>query len=199
MPSTSGARHVPMPFGAMPEPDVVNALVEQHMLIRDLMAQVLLGPADERQETFHHLVTLLSVHETAEEEVVHPAARQVADHQTGVVQDRLQEEHTAKEMLEELDGMAVDDPRFEGLFRRLRAAVLTHAVSEQHYEFNRLRQHLPDEERATMRMLVAAAERTAPTHPHAGVESATANLIVGPMAAVVDRVRDAIREARKEA
>ncbi len=37
-----------------------------------------------------------------------------------------------------------------------------------------------------------AAEATAPTHPHPGTESATANAAVGPFAAIADRVRDAM-------
>lgn len=40
---------------------------------------------------------------------------------------------------------------------------------------------------------VKTAEAFAPTHPHAGVESATANLAAGPIAAIVDRVRDAMQ------
>ena len=34
--------------------------------------------------------------------------------------------------------------------------------------------------------------RTAPTRPHAGVESQVANLTAGPFAAMLDRARDAI-------
>ncbi|TDD20689.1 hemerythrin domain-containing protein, partial [Actinomadura sp. KC06] len=43
---------------------------------------------------------------------------------------------------------------------------------------------------------VRAAEATAPTHPHPGTESATKNMLAGPMVAMVDRVRDLIRDAR---
>jgi hypothetical protein len=32
----------------------------------------------------------------------------------------------------------------------------------------------------------------APTRPHPGVESAAANILVGPFAAMLDRTRDAI-------
>jgi len=46
-----------------------------------------------------------------------------------------------------------------------------------------------------MRTLVRAAEKTAPTHPHAGVESAKANMLLGPPTAIIDRARDAIRAA----
>jgi hypothetical protein len=46
-----------------------------------------------------------------------------------------------------------------------------------------------------MGMAVKAAEAMAPTHPHAGVESAKSNVLVGPYAAMVDRAGDVIREA----
>jgi hypothetical protein len=46
-----------------------------------------------------------------------------------------------------------------------------------------------------MASTVRVAEKIAPTRPHPGVESATKNLLLGPPAAIVDRVRDAIRGA----
>jgi hypothetical protein len=43
------------------------------------------------------------------------------------------------------------------------------------------------------------AEAMAPTHPHKmAPESAAGNLLVGPFVAMVDRVRDALRDARKD-
>lgn len=189
-------RHIEMPFGEFPPPDVVTTLIAQHMLIRDMMAEVLTGAGQQRKETFRRLVTLLSVHETAEEEVVHPVARKLAEAEGAVVEDRLAEEHQAKQLLEELDGMDPDDATFLPKFSMLRKSVLDHAVSEQRYEFNRIRQQAGVAQRANMRALVTAAEITAPTHPHAGIESAKANLALGPVAAVMDRARDAIRAAR---
>jgi hypothetical protein len=35
----------------------------------------------------------------------------------------------------------------------------------------------------------------APTHPHPGVESQAANMAAGPMAALIDRTRDAVKSA----
>jgi hypothetical protein len=188
--------HVDMPYGVLPPPDIVEYLVGQHMLIRDLAAEVVLSTGHQRREAFRELVRLLSVHETAEEEVVHPAARRAVADGDLVVGDRLQEEREAKELLRRLDGMDVDAPEFLPQFQRLRTAVVSHALYEQRYEFSRMRQHLPTVVRASMRTLAKAAEAGAPTHPHPGVESATANALVGPVAAIVDRARDAIRAAR---
>ena len=49
-----------------------------------------------------------------------------------------------------------------------------------------------DDER--MARAVEAAEAIAPTRPHPGVESPIANLALGPVVAVVDKARDAIRK-----
>jgi hypothetical protein len=43
-----------------------------------------------------------------------------------------------------------------------------------------------------MARAVRFAESTAPTRPHAGLESAGPNLLVGPFTAMLDRARDAI-------
>jgi hypothetical protein len=42
---------------------------------------------------------------------------------------------------------------------------------------------------------VRAAEAIAPTRPHPDVESAKANLAVGPFASMLDRARDTIKQA----
>jgi hypothetical protein len=46
-----------------------------------------------------------------------------------------------------------------------------------------------------MAKAVVAAEGIAPTRPHAGVESAKANFVVGPFASMLDRARDLIGAA----
>lgn len=194
-----GDGHVSMPFGVLPAPDIVDLLIRQHMEARDLATEVLTTSGKDRESAFHALVRLLSVHETAEEEVVHPAARRAMTDGDLVVDDRLEEERRAKELLKQLDGMDVDDPEFLPGFEQLRAAVISHALYEQRYEFSRLRQHLPTSVRGSMRLLAQAAEATAPTRPHPGVQSATANSLLGPAAAIVDRTRDAIRAVRSSA
>lgn len=198
-PRPRGDGHVEMPYGVLPPPDIVDYLVDQHMQIRDLAYEVLRTGGDRRREAFTSLVSLLSVHETAEEEVVHPAARGALAALQPLVDARLTEEREAKEMLQRLEDLDVEDPEFEPLFQQLRTAVISHALYEQRYELSRLRQHLPTAQRATMRGLAAAAERTAPTHPHPSAQSATANMLVGPLASIVDRTRDAIRDAIRAA
>jgi hypothetical protein len=66
--------------------------------------------ATQQQELFEDLVRLLAVHETAEEEVVHPTARRKLDHGDEVVESRLHEEDEAKRALTELYDLGVEHP-----------------------------------------------------------------------------------------
>jgi hemerythrin superfamily protein len=177
----------------MEESDVIDLLLRQHALIRDVFDEVETASASERREAFQRLVRLLAVHETAEEEIVHPYARRVIDGGDEVVEERLREENEAKHLLSHLDEMGPEDPLFLEKLEILRAAVFAHAEAEERYEFTQLRAHTSEAERRAMAVGVKAAEAMAPTHPHPGVESVTKNLLVGPPLAMMDRVRDVIR------
>lgn len=172
---------------------VVTLLIAQHSMIRDLFAEVKRTRDAEQRETFERLVRLLAVHETAEEEVVHPLSRQQPGGD-GVVDDRLAEERQAKEMLQRLEEIGPGGAGFEPLLEELRIAVLTHARAEERYEFVQLQHRSSPEHLSRLATVVRSAEAVAPTHPHPGAESATANLVMGPFLAVSDRVRDAVRK-----
>jgi hypothetical protein len=62
---------------------------------------------------FEDLVRLLAVHETAEEEAVHPTARRKLDHGEEAVENRLYEEDEAKRALAELYDLGVEHPEFD--------------------------------------------------------------------------------------
>lgn len=151
--------------------------------------------AKNKQERFDELRAFLAVHETAEELIIHPRARK-ADGGDNIVDARLAEEHEAKETLAELEGLGVDDPSFLPKFTKLHTAVLAHADAEEREEFPLLERSVDSKMLERMVTALRAAEAIAPTHPHpkAG-ESATVNAMVGPLASVIDRTRDAVRNA----
>ncbi|MEU4221347.1 hemerythrin domain-containing protein [Actinoplanes sp. NPDC026623] len=176
--------------------DVVDLLLTQHARIEEQFLLVIGASGAARREAFEDLVRLLAVHETAEEELVHPLSRTIAD-SDAIIDDRLEEERQAKETLDALLDADVDSEGFETSLLLLRTAVLTHARQEERYEFPRLRAGIPAERLIALAPAVRAAEAAAPTRPHPGVESAKANLVAGPALAVVDRARDLIREAAR--
>jgi hemerythrin superfamily protein len=178
---------------ATPDDDVVALLMRQHGDIRNLFDEVAEG--DARQEAFRRLVRLLAVHETAEEEVVHPFVRRNVAGGDEVVEARLAEERSAKETLSALDDLETGDPKFLPRLRALRADVQEHARAEERYEFIHIRRNADAGALASLARGVKAAEAMAPTRPHPGVESAVANVALGPVAALMDRTRDAVRKA----
>jgi hemerythrin superfamily protein len=175
--------------------DVVDLLLEQHDQIKSLFSQLKMAEGDQKRELFEDLVRLLAVHESAEEEVVHPTARRKLTGGDEVVEQRLREEDEAKRELAELYDLGVDHPEFDPRLSRFAEAVIQHASSEESEEFLKLRATLSEDQLRRMAGAVRAAEAMAPTRPHpmAG-ESATANLVAGPPLALFDRVRDAVRD-----
>jgi hemerythrin superfamily protein len=178
----------------MQETDAVELLIRQHEEIRRLFQEVDEKKGDHRADAFERLCRFLAVHETAEEEVVHPVARRSLDNGDKVIDARLAEENESKEMLQTLEEMGTSARGFEALFGELRRAVLEHAEHEEHEEFPELRTRSAKELRV-MSAAIKAAEAFAPTHPHPGVETAAENLLVGPFAAVADRTKDVVRKA----
>ncbi|MFF5537792.1 hemerythrin domain-containing protein [Streptomyces cinerochromogenes] len=178
-----------------PDNDVVALLMRQHGDIRNLFDEVEQSQGEERRDAFRRLVRLLAVHETAEEEVVHPFVRRAVEGGEQIVSDRLAEEKSAKETLAALDDMDTDDPEFMPRLTQLRTEVQEHARAEERYEFAHIRRSTDVTNLAAMAKAVKAAEAMAPTRPHPGVQSATANVALGPVAALMDRTRDAVHKA----
>lgn len=178
----------------MPENDVVELLLHQHEQIRRLFTEVKNASQADRREAFDRLRRFLAVHETAEEMIVHPDARRTLPDGDRVVEARLAEEKAAKQTLEELERIDPADPAFLSKLAALKTAVLDHAEHEEREEFPHIKSSHSAARLKAMGLAVKAAEAMAPTHPHSGVESATANLLVGPYAAMMDRTRDVIRQ-----
>jgi hemerythrin superfamily protein len=173
--------------------DVVGFLKSQHEEIKGLFVQVIAASGSERKEIFADLRRLLAIHETAEEEVVHPRAKSELQNGEAIVSARLEEEHEAKKMLAALEKLDVDSAEFEEKIRAFRDDVIKHAEAEESEEFSQLAAELDGTQLSRMRKAAELAEKTAPTHPHPGVESRAANLVAGPFAAMLDRAKDLIR------
>jgi hemerythrin superfamily protein len=176
--------------------DVVSVVQRDHREIEQMMARVESSIDGERQDAFEELVRKLAIHETAEEEGVHPLLR---DSATDVVDPILSEEDAAKRRLSDLEGVNVSSGAFMEQFKLLKSDVLAHAQHEEQQEHPRLRAEESPEKLEQLGKMFETAERMAPTRPHASApESRAGNLALGPVLAVADRVRDAIRDARND-
>lgn len=172
--------------------DVIDVVQADHAEIKQLFGEVEAGGST-RAQAFQRLVTKLAVHETAEEEVVHPLARK-AKGGDSIVEPRLVEEDQGKKLLADLEKAGVDSPTFTAKFAELRTAVLAHAEHEEQEEHPLIRREVDDNARQSAATTFRAAEKLAPTHAHANApESAVGNMTVGLFVTVADRVRDALR------
>lgn len=173
--------------------DVVDFLKSQHREVESLLDQVEKGTGEGQKDAFQCLVRLLAVHETAEEEVVHPLAKQANGGQP-IVDSRLSEESEAKEVLAGLEKLDVGSSEFNQKFSSFASDVRSHASHEEQEEFPLITASNEPEQRERLAKMVEMAEKTAPTHPHPhGPDSAVGNLLVGPFASIADRVKDALR------
>jgi hemerythrin superfamily protein len=176
--------------------DLISMIREQHETIRELFAEVQRCDAGNREEAFQPLVRLLAVHETAEEEIVYPAIRKVGQVGITVAEERKTEEDKAKKTLAELEGMDASSTEFKTELSAFQLDVDQHARNEEMFVLPLLAQS-DHEQLQSMSKMFAVAEAMAPTHAHRmAPESAVGNMMVGPFVALVDRVRDAIRDAR---
>src|SRR5580658_4306144 len=92
----------------------------------------------ERSKAFFALRRLMAVHETAEEEIVHPAARRALPNGEAIVVARLQEENQVKRMLAELEKLDLDSVEFDSHFHELTKDVVAHAEAEEYEELEKL-------------------------------------------------------------
>ncbi|MFI6034341.1 hemerythrin domain-containing protein [Streptomyces sp. NPDC051315] len=175
--------------------DAVELLTAQHTRIRELFDEVVRTGGDERGRAFHDLVRLLTVHETVEEEVVHPFARGAVEGGERVVADRVLEEERAGRALARLDGMDPDAPEFLDLVAALRQDVLAHADNEERYEFAHFDRVADRGRLEELARAVRAAEALAPTRPHPGTDAAARDVAAASVPTVIDRTREAVRKA----
>ena len=170
---------------------VTEFLRRQHGEVRSMFAEMETAQGETRTQLFDCLRAFLAVHETAEEEVVHPAARKAGGE--AIVEARLAEEDEAKKELSELEKIGPDGQGFAQKFSAFKDAVDKHATAEEQELFPILDSKLDAETREAMTKKLQVAEKLAPTHPHPHApESAVGNMVLGPFVAMVDKVRDAI-------
>ncbi|MGK5447940.1 hemerythrin domain-containing protein [Streptomyces radiopugnans] len=181
--------------GAAAEEDVVALLMRRHEEIRERFDAVEAAAGDDgRRAAFRRLVRLVTAHETAEEEVVHPYARGAVEGGEEIVAARLEEERRTGEALLRLESMDCAGPgraAFLREFAALREEAEAHARAEERYEFPPLEAGGDPGWRRAMARAVRAAESAAPARPYPAAVPDGEDTGAGPFAAVVDRARDA--------
>lgn len=185
---------MPRSAETVPDPDtddIVVVLHTQHERIKGMFADVQSATGEARQDAFDSLRAFLAVHEAAEETLLRPVTRQAAGERVATA--RNEEEKEASTLLADLEDMDVASAEFADGLATLQAAVIRHAQSEEAEELPALVAEKTAEERSKLGKAFKAAEAIGPTHPHPSTTgSSTAQLVVGPFAAMFDRAKDLI-------
>jgi hemerythrin superfamily protein len=179
--------------------DLVDAILADHDEIRSLFTQFETAPDGQRAaDLWERVVRILAIHETAEEELLHPQVRRYVDGGDDEIDALLTEERAAKRELAGLEKLGPDAAEFGDRFSRFRRDVVAHAEREERAVLPALRASIEGEQLRRLRGAYLLAKRIAPTHAHAAAPtSAVGNFVVGPVVALVDRTRDAIHGMMK--
>lgn len=174
-----------------PVDDVVLLLAEDHRLVEQRLSQLSeAGPAT-RGELFWKLTNDLVRHEVAEEMVVYPELRALPGGEA-IADARIAEQSEAEEQLAKMEKMDAESPEFVRELATLKASVLEHAKAEEETAFAMLHAAVAPDKRIELGQRYVKAKDAAPTHPHPHApDTPTGNVVLGPVAALIDRVRDA--------
>ncbi|HWG23690.1 hemerythrin domain-containing protein [Actinospica sp.] len=174
----------------LPAGSVISVLLRQHAQIRDMFTAVQAASGQRRQELFDDLRELLAVHEGGEEMVLRPVSRRGPG--ARIADARNQEEDEAAHVLADLEKMDVSSRQFADQLAEFEKAVSAHAENEELEEFPTVQATHTEAELRALGEKLLKAESLAPTHPHpAAAGSPTAQRVVGPFAALLDKARDA--------
>ena len=175
---------------------IIGALRRDHQQIRKLFTRLEAASGKARRELFQRLAAELVRHEVAEEEILRPVSRRDAGE--AIANARIKEESRAEELLKDMEKLDPGSAEFASKLAKLRRDVERHADAEETKEFPRVVKKETTERLSQMGRAYEAAKKAAPTRPHPSTPNTpAANVLAGPFAAVLDRTRDAIRDALK--
>ncbi len=178
--------------------DVVDLLSTDHREFEQIFQQLegLRGATDpqsvqRKRELVDEVTIGLAKHSVAEETQVYPRVEKQVDEAEA---ERSKHEHAeAEETMKRLERMDADDPGFDGAVAELIAEIREHVAHEESRMFTELRATVPHDELVRMAEKVEAVKKIAPTRPHPLTpNNATVRAVAGPLASLLDHLRDAV-------
>ncbi len=180
--------------------DAIQLVKQDHRTVEQLFKQFeraeKAGRTAELRRVVEKVVKELSVHAAIEEQVLYPALRRGDASTEDEVLEALEEHHLVKLTLLELEKMSPEDERYCAKMTVLMESVRHHVEEEESELLPRLAKAFPPRDRKELGALLTQAKKAAPTHPHPGApDSPPGNLLAGALSALLDKGRDALRDA----
>ena len=178
--------------------DVVDVLTADHREFDRIFTELegLRGRSEpealrRKRELVDEVTIGLVKHSVAEETQVYPRVEKQVDKDEA---EHSKEEHAeAEETMKRLERMDAEDPGFDGAVAELIREIRHHVEHEEGRMFTELRASFSRKELVEMAEKVEAVKKIAPTRPHPMTPNeAGVRLAVGPVASLLDHLRDAV-------
>jgi hemerythrin superfamily protein len=176
--------------------DAITLLKQDHKTVEKLFKRFEKAkqPAEQRKVAEKALKEL-SVHAAIEEMLFYPAVRDRVPDAEEMVLESLEEHHIVKWVLSELEDMKPDHERFKAKMTVMMENVRHHVEEEESELFPQVRRAVGRKELGELGDAMEKAKKTAPTRPHPKApDTPPGNLVAGPTAAVVDKVKTKAKE-----
>jgi hemerythrin superfamily protein len=111
--------------------DVIAVIASQHEHVKKLLEAVRQETGHRRATAFHALRLTLALHETAEEQAIHPQALHQLGPYERAATNRIAEEQAAGQTIAGLELVDVDSDQFNYTFGHLATSVTDHAAAEE--------------------------------------------------------------------
>ena len=180
------------------ERDVVDLLAADHREFDRIFRELerLRGNSDpdvlrRKKELVDEVTICLVKYLVAEETMFAPRVEKQVDEEEA---RHSKEEHAeAEESMKRLERMDAGDPEFDGAVADLIAEIRHHVEHEEQRMFTELRAAFSREQLVEMAQQVETVKKLAPTRPHPLTPNeASVRLAVGPVASLLDHLRDAV-------
>lgn len=172
--------------------EIIELLTNDHREVDELFRRYHLSErAESIEELTKQIVHELSVHAAVEELFVYPLIRATVDGGGELADHAIEEHQEAKRHLADLEKLEAGSTEHGKAMEELIESVRHHVEEEENEVFARLAEAASETVRTNVGAVVQKSKGLVPTHPHPLVPgNATAQLMAGPWAAAVDKVRD---------
>ena len=184
-------------------PDVFEVLKKDHDEVKAMIDWLADGPTAasgatgeqlaQRKRLVDNLIMEESRHEAAEQLHFWPAMRALGPEGDRVADQAIEQETEGEAILDKLDAIGPDDERFESLLATFASDARAHIAFEEAHAWPLLSATISQQKSAELADKITQAKKTAPTRPHPKVPPQRGALkTAGPLAAMADKIRDAL-------
>ena len=193
MPTTKTSTKTPVKRVTKRRLDAIAELKSDHRKVEELFKRFERagdGAIRTKRALADAVIEELSRHAAIEEVVMYPAIRQEVDGAEAEVLEALEEHHSVKVSLQELESLDASHERFDAKMTVLIEHVRHHVKEEEQRLFPEVRDALGRSRLLELGAELRAARPHVPTRPHpAAPDEPPANALVGGAVAVLDHAR----------